>query len=136
MISDESDETKAFLTLLSTWDKQELEQKLGQRVEFSKRAIGKLLQAFDRLLQRNEKLHKSIQEKVEKDAKEALEMGPLKKETDIKKESDIKKEKKDIDIKKEDVKTEPDDQQTEDKKMEKGDGDVKPDMEGAGYYIF
>ena len=26
----ESDETTAFLTLLSTWDKQELEQKLGQ----------------------------------------------------------------------------------------------------------
>lgn len=129
----ESDETKAFLTLLSTWDKQELEQKLGQRVEFSKRAIGKLLQAFDRLLQRNEKLHKSIQEKVEKDAKEALELGTLKKDTDIKKESDIKKEKKDIDIKKEDVKTENDDQQTgEEKKMEKGDGDVKPDMEGAG----
>lgn len=104
-------------------------------MEFSKRAIGKLLQAFDRLLQRNEKLHKSIQEKVEKDAKEALELGPLKKETDIKKESEIKKEKKDIEIKKEDVKMETDDQQTEEKKMEKGDGDVKPDMEGAGNYI-
>ena len=52
------------MTLLSTWDKQELEEKLGQRVEFSKRAIGKLLQAFDRMLQRNEKLHHAMEDKV------------------------------------------------------------------------
>ncbi|CAG5126913.1 unnamed protein product, partial [Candidula unifasciata] len=59
----ESSELTSFLTLLSTWDKQELEEKLGQRVEFSKRAIGKLLQAFDRMLQRNEKLHHAIEDK-------------------------------------------------------------------------
>ncbi len=34
----------SFLTLLSQWDSQEIEEKLNQRVEFSKRAIGKLLQ--------------------------------------------------------------------------------------------
>lgn len=84
----ESDETKAFLTLLSTWDKQELEQKLGQRVEFSKRAIGKLLQAFDRLLQRNEKLNRGIQEKVNQEV-EGLDLSA----TSIKKEpSDVKME--------------------------------------------
>lgn len=63
---DESSELTSFLTLLSTWDKQELEEKLGQRVEFSKRAIGKLLQAFDRMLQRNEKLHHAMEDKVRK----------------------------------------------------------------------
>lgn len=91
---DESDETKAFLTLLSTWDKQELEQKLGQRVEFSKRAIGKLLQAFDRLLQRNEKLNKGIQEKVNQEV-EGLNLSAtsIKKEpSDVKMEVDEKKE--------------------------------------------
>lgn len=41
----------SFLTLLSQWDKQEIEDKLKQRVEFSKRSVGKLLQAYDRLLQ-------------------------------------------------------------------------------------
>jgi len=136
LFSDESDETTAFLTLLSTWDKQELEQKLGQRVEFSKRAIGKLLQAFDRLLQRNEKLHKSIQIKVEKDAQEVLELGTIKKETDVKKESEIIKReiKKEIEVKKEvEIKQETDDQvHGEDKKMEVGDGDVKTELEGAG----
>lgn len=91
---DESDETKAFLTLLSTWDKQELEQKLGQRVEFSKRAIGKLLQAFDRLLQRNEKLNRGIQEKVNQEV-EGLDLSAtsIKKEpSDVKMEVDEKKE--------------------------------------------
>lgn len=91
---DESDETKAFLTLLSTWDKQELEQKLGQRVEFSKRAIGKLLQAFDRLLQRNEKLNKGIQGKVNQEVEELdLSATTIKKEPgDVKMEVDEKKE--------------------------------------------
>ncbi|XP_059165912.1 E3 ubiquitin-protein ligase Bre1-like isoform X2 [Physella acuta] len=68
----ESSELTSFLTLLSTWDKQELEEKLGQRVEFSKRAIGKLLQAFDRMLQRNEKLHHAIDEKIEQNEKDSM----------------------------------------------------------------
>jgi len=51
------------LTLLSQSDKQEIEDKLRQRVEFSERAIGKLLQAHDRLLQRREKLWDAIRTK-------------------------------------------------------------------------
>jgi len=51
------------LTLLSQSDKQEIEDKLRQRVEFSERAIGKLLQAHDRLLQRREKLWDAIRAK-------------------------------------------------------------------------
>ncbi|KAL5017336.1 hypothetical protein ScPMuIL_006925 [Solemya velum] len=80
----ESRETTSFLTMLSTWDKQEMEEKLGQRVEFSKRAIGKLLQAFDRLLQRNEKLHTAVQDKAEKE--KDLMMADIKEEPEIKKE--------------------------------------------------
>lgn len=53
----------SFLTLLSQSDKQEIEDKLRQRVEFSERAIGKLLQAHDRLLQRREKLWDAIRTK-------------------------------------------------------------------------
>lgn len=46
---------------LSQWDKEELDRELAQRVEFSKRDISKLVQAFDRLLQRNEKITKLLQ---------------------------------------------------------------------------
>ncbi|KAK3084542.1 hypothetical protein FSP39_015106 [Pinctada imbricata] len=88
----ESEGTTAFLTLLSTWDKQELEQKLGQRVEFSKRAIGKLLQAFDRLLQRNEKLIKGMKDKVDQEIETLEELSTLAKEEEVKKEVEIKKE--------------------------------------------
>ncbi|XP_013378606.1 E3 ubiquitin-protein ligase BRE1A-like isoform X2 [Lingula anatina] len=64
----QSEAVTSFLTQLSSWDKEELEQNLSQRVEFSKRAIGKLIQAYDRLLQRNEKLYHSIKDlKIEKD---------------------------------------------------------------------
>lgn len=69
LYEDESNETTSFLTMLSTWDKQELEQRLGQRVEFSKRAIGKLLQAFDRLLQRNEKMHQAVTDKATREVR-------------------------------------------------------------------
>ena len=132
-ILDESDETKAFLTLLSTWDKQELEQRLGQRVEFSKRAIGKLLQAFDRLLQRNEKLHKSIQEKVEKEAEEVLELGTLKKDGETKKELDGKKE-INVDVKKEgESKPDTDEQKdAEEKKADVPEGEIKQESENTG----
>ena len=44
---DESPAVTSFLTLLSQWDKQEIEERLNLRVEFSKRAIGKLLQVKD-----------------------------------------------------------------------------------------
>ena len=54
----------SFLTLLSQWDKQEIEERLHQRVEFSKRAIGKLLSAYDRLLQRNQKMRTVIKDRL------------------------------------------------------------------------
>lgn len=41
---------------LSTWDKEELDEKLANRVQVSKRAVAKVIQAFDRLMQRNEKI--------------------------------------------------------------------------------
>ncbi|XP_037092675.1 LOW QUALITY PROTEIN: E3 ubiquitin-protein ligase Bre1-like [Pollicipes pollicipes] len=52
----ESEATTSFLTQLSTWDKQELDEKLARRVQVSKRAVAKILQAFDRVVQRNEKI--------------------------------------------------------------------------------
>lgn len=52
----ENEATTSFLTQLSTWDKQELEEKLAHRVQVSQRAVAKILQAFDRLAQRNEKV--------------------------------------------------------------------------------
>ncbi|XP_041348774.1 E3 ubiquitin-protein ligase BRE1B-like [Gigantopelta aegis] len=92
----ESNETTSFLAMLSTWDKQELEETLGQRVEFSKRAIGKLLQAFDRMLQRNEKLHKALENKAEKEKEDLLGQA-LKSGQD----STVKKEENEDDEKKE-----------------------------------
>lgn len=41
---------------LSSWDKEELDDKLAHRVQVSKRAVSKVVQAFDRLSQRNEKI--------------------------------------------------------------------------------
>ncbi|KAL4223065.1 E3 ubiquitin-protein ligase BRE1A [Mactra antiquata] len=92
----QSTETTSFLALLSTWDRQELEQRLGQRVEFSKRAIGKLLQAFDRLLQRNEKLNNALRDKIDQEEEMGSELvstdisrqeiSPIKNEVEIKKE--------------------------------------------------
>uniref|UniRef100_A0A8D8LKE6 E3 ubiquitin protein ligase n=1 Tax=Cacopsylla melanoneura TaxID=428564 RepID=A0A8D8LKE6_9HEMI len=52
----ESDATTSFLMQLSTWDKEELDEKLANRVQVSKRAVAKIIQAFDRLVQRNEKI--------------------------------------------------------------------------------
>jgi E3 ubiquitin-protein ligase BRE1 len=46
-----------FLSLLSNWDKEELEESLQQRVEVSTRAVAKILQAFDRCVHRNEKIN-------------------------------------------------------------------------------
>lgn len=48
--------TTSFLTQLSTWDKEELDDKLANRVQVSKRAVAKVVQVIDRLMQRNEKL--------------------------------------------------------------------------------
>lgn len=58
--SDESEATTSFLALLSTWDKDELDEKLANRVLVSQRAVAKLIRAFDRLLQRNEKVTQAL----------------------------------------------------------------------------
>lgn len=55
IISDENEVTTSFLTQLSTWDKEELDDKLANRVQVSKRAVAKVVQVIDRLMQRNEK---------------------------------------------------------------------------------
>lgn len=56
LFSDESEATTSFLMQLSSWDKEELDDKLANRVQVSKRAVSKVVQAFDRLSQRNEKI--------------------------------------------------------------------------------
>ncbi|XP_058059656.1 E3 ubiquitin-protein ligase Bre1 [Anopheles bellator] len=52
----ENEVTTSFLMQLATWDKEELDDKLANRVQVSKRAVAKIVQVFDRLMQRNEKL--------------------------------------------------------------------------------
>lgn len=50
---------------LSTWDKEELDDKLANRVQVSKRAVAKVIQAFDRLMQRNEKITLALKGELE-----------------------------------------------------------------------
>ncbi|EDW36431.1 GL10311 [Drosophila persimilis] len=52
----ENEVTTSFLTQLSTWDKEELDEKLANRVQVSKRAVAKIVQVIDRVMQRNEKI--------------------------------------------------------------------------------
>jgi len=61
----ENEATTSFLTQLSTWDKEELDDKLASRVQVSKRAVAKVIQAFDRLMQRNEKITMVIKGELE-----------------------------------------------------------------------
>ena len=56
----ESESTTSFLTALSTWHKQELDEKLANKVQVSQRAVEKIIQVFDHLLQRNEKISKAL----------------------------------------------------------------------------
>ncbi|XP_058803987.1 E3 ubiquitin-protein ligase Bre1 isoform X4 [Phymastichus coffea] len=65
----ESEATTSFLMQLSSWDKEELDDKLAHRVQVSKRAVSKVVQAFDRLSQRNEKITMAL--KGEYDGEEA-----------------------------------------------------------------
>lgn len=50
---------------LSTWDKDELNDKLANRVQVSRRAVAKVIQAFDRLMQRNEKITLALKGELE-----------------------------------------------------------------------
>ncbi|KAB0804547.1 hypothetical protein PPYR_01517 [Photinus pyralis] len=61
----ENEATTSFLTQLSTWDKEELDDKLANRVQVSKRAVAKVIQAFDRLMQRNEKITSVLKGELE-----------------------------------------------------------------------
>jgi E3 ubiquitin-protein ligase BRE1 len=56
----ESEVTTSFLAQLSTWDKNELDENLANRVQISKRAVGKIIQVFDRLMQRNDKILQNL----------------------------------------------------------------------------
>jgi len=58
--NEESEATTSFLTQLATWHKQELDEKLASRVQVSQRAVGKIIQVFDHVIQRNERLSKVI----------------------------------------------------------------------------
>lgn len=62
----ESETTTSFLTQLSSWDKKELDENLQNRVQISKRAVGKIIQVFDRLMQRNDKILTTVKDE-EKD---------------------------------------------------------------------
>ncbi|CAG9783951.1 unnamed protein product [Diatraea saccharalis] len=64
----ENEATTSFLMQLSTWDKEELDAQLANRVQVSKRAVSKVLQAFDRLQQRNDKIWRAIKGEGEEGA--------------------------------------------------------------------
>ncbi|XP_063921654.1 E3 ubiquitin-protein ligase Bre1 isoform X3 [Zophobas morio] len=61
----ENEATTSFLLQLSTWDKDELNDKLANRVQVSRRAVAKVIQAFDRLMQRNEKITLALKGELE-----------------------------------------------------------------------
>ena len=63
--TDENEVTTSFLTQLSTWDKEELDDKLANRVQVSKRAVAKVVQVIDRLMQRNEKFSMALKSQDE-----------------------------------------------------------------------
>lgn len=44
------------MTVLSNWGIEEIDEKLGQRVEFTRRALSKLVQVFDKLSDKNQHL--------------------------------------------------------------------------------
>ena len=60
----ENEVTTSFLTQLSTWDKEELDDKLANRVQVSKRAVAKIVQVIDRIMQRNEKITMSLKGEI------------------------------------------------------------------------
>ncbi|KAH6932261.1 hypothetical protein HPB50_004134 [Hyalomma asiaticum] len=75
----EAEATTSFLGMLLHWDREELDEKLAQRVQVSTRAVAKLLQAFDRLVQRNHKVMLALQgeEPPGPDGEPAMDTGPV-----------------------------------------------------------
>jgi len=60
-VLDETEAATSFLMQLSTWDKEELDEKLANRVQVSKRAVAKIIQVYDRLLLKYEKMLKFLE---------------------------------------------------------------------------
>lgn len=75
--------TTSFLTQLSTWDKEELDDKLANRVQVSKRAVAKIVQVIDRLMQRNEKFTTILKGESEDDCITVPDIEQTLKETQI-----------------------------------------------------
>ncbi|CAH1802344.1 unnamed protein product [Owenia fusiformis] len=101
-----SESITSFLNQLSSWDKSEIDLRLHQRVDFSMRAMGKILQCYDRLQQRHEKLIKSIKVTEEKVDGEITPPPTVKEgdKEDDKKDDGDEAEKKDDDEKEEEEK--------------------------------
>ncbi|XP_077511048.1 E3 ubiquitin-protein ligase Bre1 isoform X2 [Amblyomma americanum] len=76
----EAEATTSFLGMLLHWDREELDEKLAQRVQVSTRAVAKLLQAFDRLVQRNHRVMLAVQggqgDDTNSDGEPAVDTGP------------------------------------------------------------
>lgn len=81
--SDENEVTTSFLTQLSTWDKEELDDKLANRVQVSKRAVAKVVQVVDRLMQRNEKFTMILKGQSDDDSLSVPDIEETLKETQI-----------------------------------------------------
>jgi len=75
--SNENSETTSFITQLATWQKQELDEKLASRVQVSQRAVAKIIQVFDHLNQRHERLSRMIrgEDLADKDDKDKADDG-------------------------------------------------------------
>lgn len=71
------------MTQLSTWDKEELDDKLANRVQVSKRAVAKVVQVIDRLMQRNEKFTMILKGQSDDDNLSVPEIEETLKETQI-----------------------------------------------------
>lgn len=83
MFLDENEVTTSFLTQLSTWDKEELDDKLANRVQVSKRAVAKVVQVIDRLMQRNEKFTMILKGQSDDDSLSVPDIEDTLKETQI-----------------------------------------------------
>jgi len=98
----ESESTKSFLAQLATWHKEELDEKLANKVQVSQRAVAKIIQVFDHMIQRNEKLSQSLSKPLPaKTAGDGGEGDSQDGKDGEKKSSPVKKEKEEKDVKKE-----------------------------------
>lgn len=71
------------MTQLSTWDKEELDDKLANRVQVSKRAVAKVVQVIDRLMQRNDKFSMILKGQSDDDSLSVPDIEETLKETQI-----------------------------------------------------